>query len=376
MIRDARPEDTWAADCIAGALPGTRVEQHDDGSLPGMHDLDLYRADVRFGACEVTSIADPGSLALWRGLNGRGEVWEEPGLTGCWWVHVGPDCRFNRLRAELPAFLADLEQRGIDRPGSLNTDPETPTGFTTLVVKVRGVASHLEDYPGVPAVAAQALFIADIQNDEWWLDLKLAWLEDLRLRLRPLIPFILKAKQAVLYTDFTDVIGVGTEIDLSGVVDSFEKFRRKTRHYLREHLGEAAVAKLHTNRPISLADLEALKSVLVSSGLGTTDDITRAEAEAGGFGLFARSLVGLDRAAAKAALSDFLDATRFSADQIHFIDVVVDHLVDHGLIETRRFYESPFTDISPTGPDELFGAEQVDRLLAITEDIRRNAQAA
>jgi type I restriction enzyme R subunit len=56
--------------------------------------------------------------------------------------------------------------------------------------------------------------------------------------------------------------------------------------------------------------------------------------------------------------------------------MLVDHLVDHGLIEARRFYESPFTDISPTGPDELFGADQLDHLLALTEGMRSNAQAA
>ncbi|MGQ0632780.1 MAG: hypothetical protein ACT4P1_17330 [Sporichthyaceae bacterium] len=140
-------------------------------------------------------------------------------------------------------------------------------------------------------------------------------LEDLRQRLRSLIPFIQKEKQKILYTDFEDTIGEATEIDLSGIVDSFEKFRRKTRYFLREHLNEAAVGKLYGNQPIGVADLDDLKSVLLSAGLGTADDVA-------------------------------------------------------------RFYESPFTDVTPHGPEALFDAGDVGLLLAAVHEVRRNAEAA
>jgi hypothetical protein len=35
------------------------------------------------------------------------------------------------------------------------------------------------------------------------------------------------------------------------------------------------------------------------------------------------------------------------------VNLVIDHLTHHGVIEARRFYESPFTDVAPTGPDAL-----------------------
>lgn len=35
-----------------------------------------------------------------------------------------------------------------------------------------------------------------------------------------------------------------------------------------------------------------------------------------------------------------------------------------GVIEARRFYESPFTNLSPTGRDALFLPDQVDRLVS------------
>ena len=102
----------------------------------------------------------------------------------------------------------------------------------------------------------------------------------------------------------------------------------------------------------------------------------RAVEEAGSLGVFIRGLIGLDRSAAKEAFAEFLDDKRYNANQIEFVNLVIDHLTEHGVIEARRFYESPFTDLSPTGPDALFESTDVDRLLAVVADVRRNAEAA
>lgn len=58
------------------------------------------------------------------------------------------------------------------------------------------------------------------------------------------------------------------------------------------------------------------------------------------------------------------------------MNLVIDHLSDHGIIEARRFYESPFTDVSPTGPDALFDSDDVGRLLGVVHAIRHNAEVA
>ena len=72
----------------------------------------------------------------------------------------------------------------------------------------------------------------------------------------------------------------------------------------------------------------------------------------------------------------FLDDRRFTANQIEFVNLVVDHLCENGLVSPRQFYESPFTDISPQGPDALFEAGDVDRLFDLVEDVRLRAHAA
>ncbi len=55
---------------------------------------------------------------------------------------------------------------------------------------------------------------------------------------------------------------------------------------------------------------------------------------------------------------------------------VIDDLTEHGTIEARRFYESPFTDVSPRGPEGLFSTGEVDRLVAAAKTVRDQAAVA
>jgi len=91
--------------------------------------------------------------------------------------------------------------------------------------------------------------------------------------------------------------------------------------------------------------------------------------------LFIRSLVGLDREAAKQAFGIFLSGSTPSANQIEFINLIIDHLTHHGIMEPGLLYESPFTDINAQGPEGVFNSTQVDTLISVLEQIRASAAA-
>lgn len=114
----------------------------------------------------------------------------------------------------------------------------------------------------------------------------------------------------------------------------------------------------------------------MESGIGKSDDIKRAAEEAHGLGLFVRSLVGMDRAAAKEALAGFLVGKTLFANQIEFVNLVVDHLTKHGAMSAEALYESPFTDLSPQGPESLFSTNEIDDLLSALQLVRQTAIAA
>ena len=146
--------------------------------------------------------------------------------------------------------------------------------------------------------------------------------------------------------------------------------------FLKDHKGETAIEKVHRNWPITPEDMADLQRILVESRVGTVEDCEQVRAQAGSFGLFIRSLVGLDRAAAKEAFGQFLGKQTYNADQINFIDLIVSDLTQNGVVTASRFYESPFTDITPQGPQQLFSPDQIDELTRVLDGVRGNAAVA
>ena len=249
------------------------------------------------------------------------------------------------------------------------------TGFERLRDQVKGIASVLENYTGIPAIAREIDLLSELQTDEWWENITLGMLDDVRKRLRALVPFIEKSKQQIVYTNFTDELGdiVAQPSGMTPALSNFSDFRKKAHDFLQKHLDTVAILKLRTNTPINAADIEELQKILLESGVGRTVDFERAEQELGDFGTFIRSLVGLDHTTAKEVFGSFLAKSSYTVDQINFINLVINDLTQNGVVTAARFYDAPYTAISAVGPQALFTPEQIQEIDDLLESVRRNA---
>ena len=289
-----------------------------------------------------------------------------------------------------------LSDRIAGLPTELDSEPEEAKRFDLLMLRlqlsvmkkqkvfsklrdqVQALAGALVEMSTIPMVKAQLPLIEELLSDPYWQDVTVPMLEVVRRRLRLLVPLIDKVKRAPVYTDFEDELGQESEVhlvELSGA-DTFERFRLKARAFLREHGEMLAIHKLRTNTPLTKVDLEQLQSVLTKSGVGAQEVVQKAADDAHGLGLFVRSLVGLDREAAKTAFAGFLAGQSLTANQIEFVNLVIEHLTEHGVMDPALLYESPFTDVTPQGPDGLFNAQQVGALLEVLARVKSAAEAA
>ncbi|WP_281823925.1 DEAD/DEAH box helicase family protein [Jannaschia rubra] len=282
--------------------------------------------------------------------------------------------------AGLPSALKDdeLEAKQFDylvllaQLALLRTDAT----FAKYQERIQGIASSLEDLANVPMVTAQIALIAELQTDEYWQDVTLPMLEEVRRKLRGLVKLIEPASRKIVYTDFQDEIGEGSDVVLPDIGSGTDKarFMMKVRHFLQEHGDHITLQKLRRNEQLTRQDIEELERIFTEEGVADDTRLQSIRSE-GGLGLFIRSLVGLDREAAKEAFSAFLRGKKLTSNQIEFIDLIIDYLTERGVMDPRRLYESPFTDFDDQGVSGVFELGDVKELVKLINEVKARAAA-
>ena len=64
---------------------------------------------------------------------------------------------------------------------------------------------------------------------------------------------------------------------------------------------------------------------------------------------FIRSLVGLDRQAVQEAFSKYLQGSTYNEKQIRFVEMLIEHLTQNGVLDASQLYEPPFNQIHYEG---------------------------
>ncbi|CAG7844537.1 Putative DNA repair helicase RadD [Pseudoclavibacter triregionum] len=252
---------------------------------------------------------------------------------------------------------------------------DVAVGERCRVTVQRLAEALLASSTAIPAVSAEQALLEEVASDAWWVGVTLPMLESMRRRLRGLMRFIERRRREPVFTDFQDELEGREQIALPHVTPNvdYERFLQKARAWLREHENDLALQKVRRNRQLTTADLHALEALLVADGIGEQRTVERAARESGGLGLFIRSLVGLERDAAKEAFAEFLSEGAYSASQIRYIELIIDELTANGAMEARRLFESPYTDLA-SSPTSLFDTAQVTSLVARLEGVRRTAE--
>ena len=209
---------------------------------------------------------------------------------------------------------------------------------TDLYKKVSGIAS----VANIPEIMVQSELINKILHTDYLDNAGINEFEHIRENLRDLMKYI--PRIGVKYiTNFDDeILSVEwNESDLES--DDLKNYKAKAEFYIRQHQDEAAIAKLKSNVPLSAEDIKSLERILWSE-VGSKKDY---EAEYGEkpLGEFVREIVGLDMTAAKAAFAEYLNDVNLDADQIYFVNQIIEYIVRNGVMKDMSvLQEPPFTD--------------------------------
>lgn len=233
--------------------------------------------------------------------------------------------------------------------------------FESVRRKVIEIAASLEEKDAIPAVKQQLEYLRALQTTEFWEGIDLAAIEDLRIRLRGLVQFIDKSKRKIVYTDFEDeIIGVRPDDGLIMPKMTGKQYAKKVEDYLRSHQDEIAIQRLRNNQPLTPTDLHSLENTLLSIGEDEGQRLLSSMLhmqEMPTLAHLVRRIVGMDRSAAKAAFASFLEDRTLNAQQMRFVELVIDQLTARGFMESSALYEAPFKSIHAGGPEELFAGK-------------------
>jgi type I restriction enzyme, R subunit len=290
------------------------------------------------------------------------------------WEHISEVDReiITSSLASLPNGLADGDRLAKEfdllcLKLQISIVKQTPD-FVHLRDKLRDLISQLEEKRDIPMVKAQLTRIEEVQTDSWWTDVTPSLIETMRLNLRDLIKFIDRREQRIVYTDFADEMGEVQEVNVPLHQTGFSpyQYRKRVEAYIRANEDHIAIAKLKRNSSLTEFDLESLETMLFNS-----EEVRSREQFEQVFGKdlslkrFIRELVGLDRNAAKQSFAQYLEGGNFSANQIRFVETIIDYLTQNGVMDPGQLYEPPFTEAHPDGLDGVFKDDEADQIVEI-----------
>lgn len=70
-----------------------------------------------------------------------------------------------------------------------------------------------------------------------------------------------------------------------------------------------------------------------------------------------------------------MDTKTLTANQIRFIDLIIEYLTQNGIMDPSLLYEAPFTDYSSKGLDGVFQDSEAQGIVSILNSIQEAAVA-
>lgn len=175
------------------------------------------------------------------------------------------------------------------------------------------------------------------------------------------------------------VIDIREETDLiekrvrKVTLDDLDKaaYRTRVQEALEAIFNEnETLRKIKVGESVAPQDLQALTSLVLTQepDLDLNDLLDYYPETAGQLDQAIRRIIGLDAAAVRTHFEQFIRRhPTLTSTQIQFLQMLQNYIAKYGAIELEKLYEEPFTSIDAGGIDSVFGADEIDDLIAIIE---------
>jgi len=232
----------------------------------------------------------------------------------------------------------------------------------------------------IPAVQAKINTIQKLQQEQFWSTVDGLQLENIRKEIRDLIQFLKDEKNlSPIYTNFEDHLDLSmvSEPDIMGTYPNLQSYKDRVEAFIRKNRTENLVIdKLYKNLPITPAEIELLEQFLFNEALESKERFTK-EYGAQPLGKFVRNIIGLDIEVVNKLFADFISTGNLNANQITFIQKIIDYLTKKGVIDKKLLTQFPFNENHDRGIFGIFPEDdKVYEIVRVLDEVNQNAGMA
>lgn len=240
-----------------------------------------------------------------------------------------------------------------------NMELEEITGdkdYSKAIQKVTTICDALTEKFSIPEVASKKDFIKEVMENDFWENVNLTKMEKVRNELRELIKFLGREVWTIIESNFQDstIVKEGG----SSPRPQFKNYKQRVIDYLCENSWKGAIYKVKNLIQLNNEDIKELEHILCDE-LGTKEDYDGI-CNKMSFGVFVRSIVGIDKEKIMSLMSEYQSQYNFNSRQQEFIHQIVDFVLENGdivpddLINTEPFKHQEYSDIFEN-TDPLYG---------------------
>lgn len=246
----------------------------------------------------------------------------------------------------------------------------------SLIQNIATIGELLFVKRNIPAVNQHIETISKIKIEDYWSTISLNKLEQLRTELRGLIQFLKDDnKEKPIYSDFDDELIEANvkEIDILASYTRLQSYKDRVESFIRKNRTHLVIDKLYKNIPITPSELELLEQFLMQEA--ESKERLFKEYEEQPLGMFVRKILGLDIEAANIHFAAFIQYENLNANQITFVNTIIDYLNKNGILDTKMLTQSPFNTQNDNGIIGIFQDEdeKIHKIIHLLKVVNQNA---
>ncbi|QGQ21947.1 DUF4145 domain-containing protein [Gimesia benthica] len=255
--------------------------------------------------------------------------------------------------------------------------------FADYQATVKNLVSSLRI--NLSQVKAKLSVIERVKSDEFWVEVTIEDLEEVRKQLRGIIQFRRKDDPSRFEPVVLDVTEDESQIQQNKHKVRLDKlddldmvaYRNRVNQVLQTIIDQnETLRKIRLGQPVTEKDLEDLCSLVLTQEPGLDlHDLMEYFKQAKSLDQAIRGIIGMDAEAVHQRFTKFVQAhPNLASHQIKFLDLLQNHIAKYGSIKTDELFQPPFTSLHSDGLDGLFEGTLADELFDIIDSFQEQKE--